>query len=694
MLNQLLRNLKTHPELIIVVLMVMIVSMFIIPLPTYLVDFLIGFNMTLALLIFMGAFYIERILSFSTFPTILLITTLFRLALSISTSRLILIDADAGDIINTFGQFVIGDSLIVGFVVFSIVTVVQFIVITKGSERVAEVAARFSLDGMPGKQMSIDADLRAGIIDADEAGKKRTVLEQESQLYGSFDGAMKFIKGDAIASIIIIFVNLIGGISVGVTHYNMDVSTALETYTMLTIGDGLVAQIPALLISISAGFIVTKVNGDQLSTGKNILNQLLDNPIVIIVTAVLTLSLGLLPGFPVIVFIMIASSLGVFLLLRYKKRNADHQDTQEGVSLADNIKADSINESESVNECSLGIIENLEYMFAETIPLLLNVSMGTEKIFQSLQIERRIASQFFVDYGVKLPTLVVRGSNNVENHIVELFFNEVLACRFIIHFDMMRILNFKPNMNEIFHINTVIEKDAQKKDIAWISKEDAEKIKPFGFHVRNAIDELYSSLSIYLVHNISEFFGIQETKQMMDRVEQKYPEVIKEVMRYMTIQRTCEILQRLLIERISVRNIKAIMEALAEWAPKEKDIINLTEHARGALSRYICQKFTFHGELKAIVLSVETEQIIRDNIRQTASGAFVNISPTEAENLLNKIEGQLSKIHFTFKDYVLITSVDIRRFVRKFIESRFPDLEVISFGEISDEINLNVLITI
>ncbi|EGH0606706.1 EscV/YscV/HrcV family type III secretion system export apparatus protein, partial [Escherichia coli] len=206
--------------------------------------------------------------------------------------------------------------------------------------------------------------------------------------------------------------------------------------------------------------------------------------------------------------------------------------------------------------------------------------------------------------------------------------------------------------------------------------------------------ELYSSLSIYLVHNISEFFGIQETKQMMDRVEQKYPEVIKEVMRYMTIQRTCEILQRLLIERISVRNIKAIMEALAEWAPKEKDIINLTEHARGALSRYICQKFTFHGELKAIVLSVETEQIIRDNIRQTASGAFVNISPTEAENLLNKIEGQLSKIHFTFKDYVLITSVDIRRFVRKFIESRFPDLEVISFGEISDEINLNVLITI
>ncbi|EOA4301714.1 FHIPEP family type III secretion protein, partial [Escherichia coli] len=243
-------------------------------------------------------FYIERILDFSTFPTVLLITTLFRLAISISTSRLVLLEADAGDIIASFGEFVIGDSLIVGFVVFSIVTIVQFIVITKGSERVAEVAARFSLDGMPGKQMSIDADMRAGIIDADGARERRSVLERESQLYGSFDGAMKFIKGDAIASIIIIFVNLIGGISVGVTQYDMDVSTALSTYTVLTIGDGLVAQIPALLISISAGFIVTKVNGESDNMGRNMITQLFRNPFVLLVTSVLAIGLGFLPGFP------------------------------------------------------------------------------------------------------------------------------------------------------------------------------------------------------------------------------------------------------------------------------------------------------------------------------------------------------------------------------------------------------------
>ncbi|ENA9754367.1 type III secretion system export apparatus protein InvA, partial [Salmonella enterica subsp. enterica serovar Braenderup] len=264
--------------------MVMIISMFVIPLPTYLVDFLIALNIVLAILVFMGSFYIDRILSFSTFPAVLLITTLFRLALSISTSRLILIEADAGEIIATFGQFVIGDSLAVGFVVFSIVTVVQFIVITKGSERVAEVAARFSLDGMPGKQMSIDADLKAGIIDADAARERRSVLERESQLYGSFDGAMKFIKGDAIAGIIIIFVNFIGGISVGMTRHGMDLSSALSTYTMLTIGDGLVAQIPALLIAISAGFIVTRVNGDSDNMGRNIMTQLLNNPFVLVVT--------------------------------------------------------------------------------------------------------------------------------------------------------------------------------------------------------------------------------------------------------------------------------------------------------------------------------------------------------------------------------------------------------------------------
>jgi type III secretion protein V len=318
MLSRLTQSVTSRPELIILTLMILIIAMLIIPLPTQLVDFLIGLNIVIAILVFMGSFYITRILDFSSFPALLLITTLFRLALSISTSRLILTQADAGDIIASFGEFVIGESLVVGFVVFAIVTIVQFIVITKGSERVAEVAARFSLDGMPGKQMSIDGDLKAGAIDAKQAGERRSTLERESQLYGSFDGAMKFIKGDAIAGIIIIFVNFIGGMAIGVGQLGMDLSTALSTYTLLTIGDGLVAQIPALLIAIGAGFIVTRVNGDDSNLGRNMMRQVLSSPFVLGVTAVLALAVGVLPGFPLVIFMLIAAALGAVIYARHR----------------------------------------------------------------------------------------------------------------------------------------------------------------------------------------------------------------------------------------------------------------------------------------------------------------------------------------------------------------------------------------
>ncbi|MHA7206506.1 SctV family type III secretion system export apparatus subunit BsaQ, partial [Burkholderia pseudomallei] len=316
MLKNLLIKAQARPELIVLCLMVLVIAMLIVPLPPYVLDFLIGLNIVTALLVFMGSFYIVNILEFSTFPPILLITTLFRLALSISTSRMILLTAEGGKIITTFGQFVIGDNLVVGFVVFVIVTIVQFIVITKGSERVAEVAARFSLDAMPGKQMSIDADLRAGIIDNEGVKARRSALERESQLYGSFDGAMKFIKGDAIAGIVVIFVNLIGGISVGVMQHGMSVSDALTTYTILSIGDGLVAQIPALLIAIGAGFVVTRVGGSGNNLGANIVGELFSNPFVLVVTAVLALAIGLLPGFPLIVFLLIALALGALYVRR------------------------------------------------------------------------------------------------------------------------------------------------------------------------------------------------------------------------------------------------------------------------------------------------------------------------------------------------------------------------------------------
>lgn len=691
MFNSLLNGARSRPELLILMLMLMIIAMLIIPLPTYLVDFLIGLNIVLAVLVFMGSFYIDRILSFSTFPTVLLITTLFRLALSISTSRLILIDADAGEIIATFGQFVIGDSLVVGFVVFSIVTIVQFIVITKGSERVAEVAARFSLDGMPGKQMSIDADLKAGIIDADGARDRRSVLERESQLYGSFDGAMKFIKGDAIAGIIIIFVNFIGGITVGMIQHGMDMSTALSTYTMLTIGDGLVAQIPALLIAISAGFIVTRVNGDSDNMGRNIIGQLLGNPFVLVVTAVVALAVGLLPGFPLAVFLILAIALGT--LFYFKRRAARRDGAAQGHKGA--AQGGGIGQGGNVpaGESGLGLIDNLDRVSAETVPLILLVPKVRRPALEQAQLTERLRSQFFIDYGVRLPEMLLRESETLSDNRVVLLINEIRADEFELHFDLVRVVNYTDEAAAL-GVPTVFGSKDDSGRCAWVRPSDGEKLAKLGFQLRPAQDELYQCLAVLLARHVNEYFGIQETKHMLDQLESKYPDLLKEVLRHATVQRIAEVLQRLLSERISVRNMKLIMEALALWAPREKDVINLVEHVRGALARYICNKFAQGDELRAVMASAEVEDMVRKGVRQTSAGAFLNLEPAASDELMDRFALGLGSLGIAHKDLVLLTSVDVRRFIKKLVETRFRELEVLSFGEIADSVPVNVIKTI
>ncbi|WP_425348244.1 EscV/YscV/HrcV family type III secretion system export apparatus protein [Yokenella regensburgei] len=667
--------------------MIIIISMLIIPLPAYLVDFLIGTNIVLSVLVFMGSFYIDRILSFSTFPTVLLITTLFRLALSISTSRLILTEADAGEIITTFGRFVIGDNLVVGFVVFSIVTVVQFIVITKGSERVAEVAARFSLDGMPGKQMSIDADLRAGLIEADVARERRSVLERESQLYGSFDGAMKFIKGDAIASIIVIFVNFIGGIAVGITQHGMALSSAMSTYTILTIGDGLVAQIPALLISISAGFVVTRVSGDGNNMGANIMRQLLGNSFVLVVTATIALGVGLLPGFPLLVFLTLALMLGLLFYTRRRNTVCD----SSGNSLSGSVFAIKT-EEESDQNSSLGLIGNLNNMPAETIPLILSISKSRRVRLEQIQLTERLCSQFFIDYGIRLPGIMLHDSTDLADNDVVFLINEIRVDRFEVYFDLMRVVNYSDEVTAL-GIQPIFSQHGTEQ-CAWVHPDDGEKLSKLGFQLRPALDELYHELSALLTRNVNEYFGVQETKYLLDQLDIKYPDLLKEVFRNLSVQRISEVFQRLLSERISVRNMKLLMEVLAFWAPHEKDVINLVEHARGAMARYICNKFSCNGELRVVMISSKLEDIIRKGIRQTSGGTFINLEPVDSDELMDILTVGLENLGTTHKDIVLLTSVDVRRFFKKFVETRFPNLDVLSFGEIDDTVSVNVIKTI
>lgn len=681
MISKLLTNTKAHPELIIVMLMVMIIAMLIVPLPMFLVDFLIGLNIVIAILLFMGSFYVDRILNFSTFPTILLITTLFRLSLSISTSRLILTEADAGEIISTFGQYVIGDSLIVGFVIFSIITIVQFIVITKGSERVAEVAARFSLDGMPGKQMSIDGDLKAGVIDGDAAKERRSVLERESQLYGSFDGAMKFIKGDAIAGIIIVFVNFIGGIGVGVTQYNMDMSTALQTYTMLTIGDGLVAQIPALLISISAGLIVTRINGDDSNLGRNIMGQLLNKPFAVGITAVLAVAVAFLPGFPVFVFLGLALMLGGYLYIKFRRK----QSAQQVDNASKPAKSTETGDGEQ-----LGLITDLDKVITETVTFILLVPESQKKEFVDNQLGQRLRSQFFIDYGVRLPDFLIRGSEQMKMDHLVLLINEIRTEQLCIRFGKIRLVHMSDEITRL-GIEVEIDQDAAHQDCHWVDPRWKSELLELGFQIRSAQDELYQCLATVLVKHVPEFFGIQETKKMLDQMEKNTPDLLKEVLRNVTVQKIAEVLQRLLSERISIRNFKLILETLAQWGGREKDVIALVEHVRGSMARYISHKFSVANQLRVVMLSPEIEEQVRKGIRQNANGAFLNIEPSVTEEIVDKFMLLFQAFPIAQKDLVVLTSVDIRRFVKKLLEVRFRDLDVISFGEVSSNVDVNVV---
>lgn len=682
MKSNILLSARSHPELILLLLIMVILAMLVIPLPTPLVDFLLAINISTALLILIGSFYVDRILSFSSFPSVLLITTLFRLGLSISTSRLILLNADAGHIINTFGEFVIGDNLVVGFVIFMIITVVQFIVITKGSERVAEVAARFSLDGMPGKQMSIDADIRAGTLDAATGQLRRTELGKESQLYGSFDGAMKFIKGDAIAGIIVIFVNFIGGISVGMVQMHMSFSDALHTYTILTIGDGLVAQIPALLISISAGFVVTRVGGESDNLGQSIVTQLFGQPFVILVTAVLVVAMGFLPGFPLPVFLILAG--GLFWLYWVKTRVK-----KAGPATAGQSTMGAFNEDGTM----AGEASDTSKMTMETVPLIFIIAEENKAQWEKKNILDNVKNRFFLDYGVRLPQTVPRFSPKQAVNKVALFINEVKAAELNLVFDASRIIDYREELS-VMDLHLITVEQAQHEKEFWIPGERAAQIEAMGFSLRKDIDEFYLSVSLVLTRYIHEFFGVQETKNLLDELEPRYPELLKETYRHSSVQKMSEVLQRLLSERISVRNIKLILDAMTKWAPKEKDVITLVEHIRGAMGRYISYKFSSSGTIRAIMISQDIEDRIRNGIKQTAMGTFLNLEPHEMDEIMDMFEAGLSGLAVQHKDLIVLTSIDVRRFVKKMLETKYADLDVLSFGEITDTAQVNVLKTI
>ncbi|MES2661669.1 MAG: type III secretion system export apparatus subunit SctV [Pseudomonadota bacterium] len=681
LLNRIAR-IGIRSDLLIALLLILIIFMMILPLPTILVDTLIGLNISISVILLMVALYLKTPLEFATFPAVLLITTIFRLALAITTTRLILLEADAGKIVETFGNFVVGNNIVVGLVIFLIITIVQFLVITKGSERVAEVAARFTLDGMPGKQMSIDSDMRAGVIDMEEARRRRSAVEKESQLFGAMDGAMKFVKGDAIAGIIIIFVNMLGGLAIGMLQNGMPAGEALETYAILTIGDGLISQIPALIISLTAGIIVTRVSTDESTDlGSDVARQVTSKPFALIVGALLLLAFAAIPGFPTLIVLSLAALFGFggLALMRLEKaRNTE----AKGESTGFEFGGDGSKPKESTGKKS----------FALTVPIIVEIY---EKAKSELDINilneeiTNIRQALYLDLGVPFPGIQLRYSPNLEAGQYKILLQEVPIVEGLLQPNKVLVMNQEEQMDLIQVEYQAADNFLPSGKIYWIAESDKEALSEIGVRFMSIPRVITYHITFVLKKFAEDFLGIQETKQLMQDMEERYGELVKEVQRLLPTQKIAEIFQRLVSEDISIRNLRVILEALVEWAQKEKETVLLTEYVRSSLKRYISYKYS-NGQniLPCYLLDQDLEDMIRNGIRQTSAGSYLALDPIMTNKIIQTISKTVGDLSRSVVKPVLIVSMDVRRYVRKMIEGELYDLPVISYQEVTQDITV------
>ena len=675
-------------DVVLAVMLVAIIFMMILPLPTLVVDMLIGLNMTISGVLLMVAMYLPSPLAFSSFPSVLLVTTLFRLGISIATTRLILLQGDAGHIIDTFGNFVVGGNLVVGLVVFLILTIVQFVVITKGAERVAEVAARFSLDAMPGKQMSIDGDMRAGTIDMDEAKRRRNIVEKESQLYGSMDGAMKFVKGDAIAGLIIVAVNLLGGMMIGVLQRDMSAAKAIQTYSILSIGDGLIAQIPALFISICAGIMVTRVqssDGEVSNVGRDIGQQILAQPKALLIGGCIALGMGLIPGMPTTVFVMLAVPLiGIGLAMRPQKQvNAITGEITEVPAM------------QAVASKPVASKKDGSEDFVPTVPLILNVSDDLRSQLDANTLNEeliRIRRALYFDLGVPFPGIHLRFTDRLPAETYHILLSEVPVATGRLRPQWLLSRDTEDTLSSLM---VDFEKDRPflpGLESLWVPADLRDLLTSAGLSVMDTSQILTYHLATVLRKYASDFIGVQETKFLLSAMEQRFPDLVKEAIRIMPMQKIGEILQRLVSEDISVRDLRSILEALVEWGQKEKDVVLLTEYVRGALKRHISHKYCAgQNMLPAYLLAPKVEETLRAAIRQTSAGSYLALDPAVGKKLVEAIKKTVGKLNPNGQRPVMLASMDIRRYLRKMIEQDLYDLQVVSYQELIPDVKVQPL---
>ena len=617
-------------DLLLAAGVVAILALMILPIPLLVIDALVAANVLCGVGLLLLAIYIPGPTAFASFPSVLLLTTLFRLSLSIAITRLILLDADAGHIIETFGQLVVGGNLVVGLVVFLIITVVQFIVIAKGAERVAEVAARFTLDAMPGKQLSIDSDLRSGLIDKDEARRRRRRLEVESQLHGALDGAMKFVRGDSIAGIVIIIINIVGGLAIGVLQRGLPLGQAVQTYSILTIGDGLVAQIPALLSAIAAGLIVTRTTGEEQDRhlGASIARELRGHPRVPLIGGLLSVLLALVPGFPWPVFLVLGFALLGTSAWRHRHEWPPVRAllARAGLHIADSNTTSPV----AAAEPQLG---PLPQVCLEVAPQLLERE-GREILHGAAT---RTVERLREEFGAPIPQASLQVDPTLDPGAYRL---SVYGLRIV-----------------------------------------AGELPP------KELSVLESSLAVGLRRHLAQFAGIQETSNLLNTWSRDYPDLVKEMLRAAAPQRVSEVLRRLLDEGVPIRHLRDVFEAITEVSARERDIAVVTEHVRVALRRYITQRHMgTDGAISALIAHPELEDMLRQAVRSSGQSGQIAVDPQLLQRILTEIRTVRNEIGAAFARVTLLCSMDVRRHVRRITESEFFELPVLSFQELSGDV--------
>ena len=661
-------------------LVLAVIMLIIIPLGTAVLDVMLIINIALSVFILLTTLNIKQPLEFSILPTLLLITTLFRLSLNVASTRLILGNAgNAGNVIATFGNFVIGGNLVVGLVVFLIIIAIQFIVITKGAERVAEVAARFALDAMPGKQMSIDADLNTGAIDEVTAKQRRLDIQRESDFYGSMDGASKFIKGDAIIGIIITLINIVGGLIIGVVMEGMQAMDAVQVYTLATVGDGLVSQIPALLISTSMGVVVTRASSGN-SFGEDVAEQLFSKPYIFMGAGSVVLLLSLVPGLPKIPMMAIAAGL---IIVGYTAISKSKKKTEVVQEVASQAEAAAEEKRKPENIASLLKIEPVEFEFGYGIIPMVDTNLGGDLLERIVMIRRQCA----LEMGVIVPSIRLR--DNVQLHTSEyvLKIKGQEVARGEVMADHVLAINAAGTQETISGIETV--DPAFGMPALWINKNIREKAELLGYTTFDPPSVIATHLTELIKQYSYELMSRQQVQTLIDNLKAQQPALVEEATRVFSLGEIQKVLVNLLRESVPIRDMATILETLADYGVVTKDTDLLTEYVRQGMRRTITRRFVQGDEATVITLEPQLEQLILERSKQNEVGSSVAIDPSQMQSIILSIKDNVESLSARGKTPVVLTSPLVRRKFKKIAEMIVPDLAVLSYNELDQSIEIH-----